>query len=315
MEETIPIRGLHHVTATVGQAQHDLDFYAGALGLRLIKKTVNFDNHNVYHFYYGNESGAPGTLMTTFPYEGWGVSPGTRGPGQIIATALSVPAGTLGFWEARLEELGISRSRDGERFGEQWMAFSDPSGLVIELIANPSDERPPWVAEGATHDVAVRGLYGITMAVRDPASSLHFLKEVLGWEVLSEAGARTRLAVNGDAPGQIIEVLHAPEMPPAVNGLGTVHHVAMAVDDEDVQLAARERLVQLGIGVTEVRDRQYFKSIYFREPGGVLYEIVTAGPGFLVDEELQDLGQGLRLPPWEEPSRVEIEGNLGFVQH
>ncbi len=310
MQNSIPIRGLHHVTATVSDAQQDLDFYAGMLGLRLVKKTVNFDNHRVYHFYYGDTHGAPGTLMTTFPYKGWGVRSGVQGAGQITVTAFSVPEGSLGFWEARLERLGVTNHQAGRRFDEQWIAFSDPSGLVIELVETGRDNRPPWLVEGISRDTAIRGLHGITMAIREPASTTTLLTEVLGWSVVNEAEGWTRLGIDGDTSGCIIDVLHEPDAPQAINGIGTVHHVAMVVDGGEAQLAAREELLRLGLQVTEVHDRQYFKSIYFREPGGVLYEIATRGPGFLIDEELQNLGGELKLPPWKEPHRKEIEKHL-----
>ncbi len=203
----------------------------------------------------------------------------------------------------------------GERFGEEVIAFDDPSGLVIELVGNRSDERTPWVSEGLSQDVAVRGLYGITISIREPARTLQLLTDVLDYEVVNEAASRTRLAVNGDLPGHVIDVLHTPDTPQAENGLGTVHHVAMAVDDEEEQLRMRDELVKLGLMVTEVRDRCYFKSIYFREPGGVLYEVATLPPGFTVDEELPTLGQNLKLPPWEEPHRMEIEKGLATVTY
>ncbi len=307
------IRSLHHVTATVDQAQPDLDFYVKALGMRLVKKTVNFDNHNVYHFYYGNENGSPNTLMTTFPYAGWGVPAGTQGAGQVTVTAFSVPHGSLGAWQARLRGLGYAVGEVSERFGDEVLAFHDPSGLVIELVANAADDRTPWVAQGLAADVAVRGLYGASLSIRDPRPTLRFLTEILGWDIVNEEQGRTRLAVNGERPGHLLDVLGAPDAPAAVNGMGTVHHIAMAVADEDVQLRLREELVRLGVNVTPVRDRQYFKSIYFREPGGVLYEAATIPPGFTVDEDLSALGADLKLPPWEEPHRPAIEKGLARI--
>lgn len=315
VQDTIPVRGLHHVTATVAAAQSDLDFYGGVLGLRLIKKTVNFDNHNVYHFYYGNDRGDPGTLMTTFPYEGWGVRRGVQGAGQITVTSFSVPEASLGLWRARLEGLGVNIELNGDRFGEEWIALRDPSGLQIELIANGHDERPGVAAGELPQGSAICGLYGITMAIRDPSKTIAFLTEVLGWTVEQAAGDRTRLVVNGGGPGRIIDVLYARNAPESVNGLGTVHHVAMGVDDEESQRAALEKLRGLDLAVTQVHDRQYFKSIYFREPGGVLYEIATLGPGFLVDEKLGELGRSLQLPPWEESNRESIERHLPSVRY
>jgi glyoxalase family protein len=304
------IRSLHHVTATVNDAQQDFDFYTKVLGLRLVKKTVNFDNHNVYHFYYGNEAGVPGTLMTTFPYKGWGVPVGSHGAGQIRVTAFSVPQDSLGFWERRLRERGLVVREAAARFGEQAIAVTDPSGLVLELVAGPNDARPPWVSDDVDARHAIRGLHSVAMPIRDPRETLQLLTEVLGFQVVDEDAGRTRLAVGGDLPGHVMDVLPAPETAAGVNGLGTVHHVAMAVNDGDEQLRMRAELVRLGLRVTEVLDRQYFRSIYFREPGGVLFEIATVPPGFTADETLPCLGQDLKLPPWEEPNRGEIESKL-----
>ena len=308
------IRGLHHVTATADDAQQDLECYVKALGLRLVKKTVNFDNHDVYHFYYGDERGTPDTLMTTFPYKGKGVPVGRHGAGQITATSFSVPGGSLDAWRRRLRESGYAMRDEGERFGDEVLRFHDPSGLVIELVAN-DDERVPWVAEGLTPETAVRGLHAPTLSIRDPGPTMRFFTQVLGWEVVNEEESRTRLAVNGDRPGHRLEVLHAPDAPGAVNGLGTVHHFAMAVSDEEEQLRVRDELVRLGVDVTPVRDRQYFRSIYFREPGGVLCEVATIPPGFTVDEDLASLGLDLKLPPWEERNRPEIEKRLAPVTY
>jgi glyoxalase family protein len=304
------IRSLHHVTATVSDAQQDFDFYTTRMGLRLVKKTVNFDNHNVYHFYYGNEHGTPGTIMTTFPYKGWGVPEGRKGAGQIGVTSFSVPARSLDFWKRRLRE-GGAIVRDAEpRFGEEAIAFADPSGLVLELVGTTGDDRAPWVADAIGPDQAIRGLHSVTMLIRSPARTLELMTGLLGFAVLNEGPSRTRLAVNGDRPGRVIDIVHAPDAPAAVNGLGTVHHVAMAISDADEQLRMRAELVRLGYQVTEVRDRQYFRSIYFREPGGVLFELATVPPGFTIDETLPCLGQDLKLPPWEEPNRAEIATKL-----
>jgi glyoxalase family protein len=308
------IRGLHHVTATVSDAQQDLDFYTKVLGLRLVKKTVNFDNHNVYHFYYGNESGTPGTIMTTFPYKGWGVPEGTKGAGQIRVTAFSVPAGSLDFWKQRLRTQGVDVHDEPPRFGEDIVSFADPSGLVVELVTSRSDPRAPWT----THDIdatrAIRGVHSVAMLVRAPERTLQLLTDVLGFAVANEAERRTRVVSNGERPGHVIDVVTTPDAPAAVNGLGTVHHVAMAVADDEIQLKMRDELVRLGYRVTEVMDRQYFRSIYFREPGGVLFELATVPPGFTIDESLPLLGQDLKLPPWEEPHRREIEAKLPVLR-
>jgi glyoxalase family protein len=309
------ILGLHHVTATVGDAQRDLDCYVSALGMRLVKKTVNFDNHKVYHFYYGNEHGNPNTLMTTFPYKGWGVPVGTHGAGQITATALSVPDASLDAWRRRLEGADYQVRNAGERFGDVVLAFDDPSGLVIELVANGEDERPPWLVDGLTADIAVRGLHSASLAIREPGASISFLTDILGWEVVNEEEGRTRLAASGNKPGHCLDILDAADSPTGVNGLGTVHHVAMAVASDEHQLAARQELLARGVNVTPVKDRQYFRSIYFREPGGVLYEIATIPPGFTVDEDLSSLGTDLKLPPWEEINRRVIEKGLAPITY
>jgi glyoxalase family protein len=309
-----PVLCLHHVTATADDAQSDLDCYEDAFGLRLVKKTVNFDNHNVYHFYYGDERGTPGTIWTTFPYRGHGVRVGTKGAGQITATTFSVPAGSLDAWRSRLRAGGYTPVDLSERFGDEAIAVIDPSGLVIELVAGTGDARVPWIARGFDAATAVRGIHSVTMTIRSPAATIAFMREQLGYEVVAEKGDRTRLAVGGDTPGHLIDVVHAPEAVGAVNGLGTVHHVAMAVPNDEDQLRLRERLLHAGARVTDVLDRQYFKSIYFREPGGVLFEVATMGPGFATDEPVAQLGRSLKLPPWEEPYRMSIEAGLPAIR-
>ena len=306
------LSGLHHVTATVDEAQADLDFCLGVLGLRLVKKTVNFDNHNVYHFYYGDERGSPGTIWTTFPYKGWGVPQGIHGKGQITVTALSVPRVSLGFWRARLAAHRIDFRELAGRFGEPALEFRDPSGLVFHLVGS-DDPRTPWTAGGVGAEHAVRGLHSVTMLVRQSARTLELMTGVLGWRMVSQEDRATRVSTGGDGPGHLIDVVQAPEVPVALNGIGTVHHVAMAIAGDDEQLRLRAELVELGLSVTEVRDRQYFRSIYFREPGGVLFEVATVAPGFTVDEPLAQLGRGLKLPPWEEPERPVIEAGLPEV--
>ena len=318
------IRSLHHVTATVNDAQEDLDFYAKVLGMRLVKKTVNFDNNNVFHFYYGDERGTPGTLMTTFPYKGWGVPVGSKGAGQIEVTSFSVPEGSLDFWKSRLKRSGVSVNDEVHRFGEDAVSFEDPSGLIIELVAT-KDDRVPWLVEGGgggggvEPNAAIRGLHSVTMLVRETTKTLELMTDILGYDVVNESENRTRLAVTDNAAGNIIDVgripTTTPDPRPGVNGTGTVHHVAMAVADADEQLRMRGELIRLGYAVTEVLDRQYFRSIYFREPGGVLFEIATVPPGFTVDEELPCLGQDVKLPPWEEPHRDAIEAGLPPVSH
>jgi len=310
-----PVLGLHHVTATVDDAQGDLDFCLGALGLRLVKKTVNFDNHSVYHFYYGTERGAPGTIWTTFPYRGWDVPVGAKGAGQVTVTALSVPEGALDLWQARLDELGVPAAKQPARFGRGVLAVEDPSGLGFELVESPDDARSPWAGGALGADMAVRGLHSVTLTVRSAAETVAFMENVLGYRVEAQDGHRSRLGVNGGGAGRAVDVLEAPHAQAARNGLGTVHHVAMAIEDPDDQVRLREELLAMGRQVTEIRDRQYFQSIYFREPGGVLFEVATMAPGFTADEPLEDLGRALKLPPWEEPHRATIEATLPAVSY
>jgi glyoxalase family protein len=304
------ILSLHHVTATVDEAQADLDFCLGGLGLRLVKKTVNFDNHHVYHFYYGDELGTPGTIWTTFPYAGRGVPAGTKGAGQVTAASFSVPTGSLSFWRTRLARQGIPVADVEPRFGEPAIAFSDRSGLAFELVANAGDARRPWTGSGVDADAAIRGLHSVTCLVRDPEPTIELMTDLLGFSVVERVNGRVRLGVQGAGPGRIVDIAYNDNAAAAVNGLGTVHHVALAVASEDEQLTLREDLLHRGARVTEVRDRCYFKSIYFREPGGVLIEIATIQPGFTLDEEPSRLGRDLKLPPWEEPNRAGIEAAL-----
>lgn len=304
------VLGLHHVTATVDDAQDDLNFTVAGLGQRLVKRTVNFDNPGVFHFYYGNEQGTPGTVWTTFPYKDKGVRIGTKGHGQVTTTAFSVPGGSLAAWNERLKARGVQVERASSRFGDEVLRFSDPSGLTFELVANALDERTPWLHQGLDPATAIRGLHSVTLTVRAPNETLPFLKRFLGVEIIDQAGGRIRVGAGSNVPGRVIDLVSPSDAPPAINGIGTVHHVAFAVATPDEQLAIRRELVGIGWRVTEVRDRQYFQSIYFREPGGVLLEIATVQPGFAVDEPVASLGRSLKLPPWEEPHRSRIEADL-----
>lgn len=307
-----PIRSLHHVTATVSAAQDDLDFYTGLLGQRLVKKTVNFDNTRVYHFYYGDERGTPGTIMTTFPYGHLGVRQGTHGSGQITATSFSVPAESLPYWYERLGHAGVDFTAENTGFGDEAIRFRDPSGLGIRLVGSRSDQRAPWIKPDIDSAKAVRGIHSVTLTVPDPKQTLAFMNELMDTSVVGEAEGGMRVAVNGDVPGRLVDIVKGADIV-GVNGIGTVHHVAFAVDDPDQQLEVRRELLRRGVPVTEVMDRQYFRSIYFREPGGVLFEVATIPPGFTADESVSDLGTSLKLPPWEEPKRSVIEAGLPAV--
>jgi glyoxalase family protein len=303
------------VTATVDDAQRDLDFCLDLLGMRLVKKTVNFDNHDVYHFYYGTERGAPGTIWTTFPYGGRGVRLGAKGPGQVVTTSFSVPAESLGFWRRRLKDRGVE-ARDVEtRFGEEGIRIDDPSGLWFELVASDRDSRTPWTGNGVGGSEAIRGLHSVTMVVRSLSETLELMTGLLGWRVVDEVENRTRIGAGGGGPGHAIDIVVDPDAEAAINGRGTVHHVAMAISTDDEQRRLRDELLRMGLNVTDIRDRCYFHSIFFREPGGVLLEVATIQPGFTADEDVASLGRALKLPPWEEPSRATIESSLPSVEY
>jgi glyoxalase family protein len=308
-----PILGLHHVTATVAGAQEDLDFATGAFGLRLIKQTVNFDNHGVYHFYYGDEVGSPGTIWTTFPYRGRGVPLGQKGVGQITVTSFSVPPASLDFWRRRLEGQNISYTEASPRFEEIALLVNDPSGLSLELVATPEDRRTAWTGGEVPAQSGIRGLHSVTLQSRDPAETRRLMTELLGFHLMNETERRVRLGIGEGTPGKLVDLIDVPGAAPARNGLGTVHHVAFAIGDEDQQLRLREELIRRGLGVTEVLDRSYFRSIYFREPGGILFEVATVKPGFTIDEDVDSLGSSLKLPPWEERNRPLIESELPEV--
>jgi glyoxalase family protein len=305
-----PLRGLHHVTATVSDAQEDLDFAIGVLGLRLLKQTVNFDNHSVYHFYYGNERGSPGTIWTTFPYKGHGVAVGEKGLGQITVTSFSVPTGSLGTWRKRFEDQGFLVRDQPPRFGEESIVVTDPSGLAMEIVAGDDDARAPWTGNGFPSEVAIRGLHSVTLESRAPKLTRKLMMDVLGFTTVSEGEDRVRMGIGKSEPGKLVDILDSTDAPLARNGLGTVHHVAFAIGDDEEQLRLKKELSEYGLAVTDVLDRCYFRSIYFREPGGILFEVATMKPGFSVDEPLSALGTSLKLPPWEEPNRREIESTL-----
>jgi glyoxalase family protein len=304
---------LHHLTATTDDAQADLDFYRSLLGLRLVKKTVNFDNHSVYHFYYGNEAGQPGTIMTTFPYKGHGVRIGTKGTGQVTTTAFAVPKTAQEYWLVRLAEASVAVDQQPHRFGEWVLAFDDPSGLRIELIGT-EDAREPWGGGEVPAEVAIRGLHSATATLAEGDATQQLLTGVLGFHQVGKEGKRQRFATGAGGSGAQLDLLIDPSQPRGQNGLGTVHHVALAIANDEEQLALRAELLWRGYRVTEVRDRNYFHSIYFREPGGVLFEVATLPPGFAVDEPPAQLGQALKLPDWEEPHRAEIERQLPDIQ-
>ena len=301
MPQTI---GIHHVTAISGAPQRNVNFYADTLGLRLVKKTVNFDDPETYHLYYGNGTGSPGTIMTFFP---WTHAPrGRIGAGQLVVTSFSIPATSLGTWTERLVEKGVSFERPSDRFGDTVLTFEDPHGLRIELVA-AEDDRPGRAGGPVQAEHSIRGFHHVALAVEATDRTARLMTDTLGFRRVDEAEGRIRLASGDGGPGDLVDVLNAAGFPRGSLGVGTVHHVAFRVPDEETQLALRGEVVDLGYNVTPVLDRNYFRSIYFREPGGVLFEIATDPPGFVVDEDPEHLGEDLKLPPWLETRRDRLE--------
>lgn len=300
--------GLHHVTAIGGNPRRNVDFYARTLGLRLVKTTVNFDDPGVYHLYYGDAEGTPGTLMTLFPWEG--VTPGRHGTGQATTTSFSVPELSLGWWEGHLTKLGLQTTRSAN-LEEEALTFLDPDGLRLSLVAHPQgDPRDPWDTPLVPAEHAIRGLHSVTMQVAKKDASTDMLTDGLGLRYVGEHGDKLRFAAGDGGPGALVDVLVTPNAPRGLVAGGTVHHVAWRAPDDATQHAWREELLSKGVEVTEILDRQYFHSIYFREPGGTLFEVATDDLGFSVDEPLLELGRALKLPPWLEPRREQIQGAL-----
>ncbi|TLW92909.1 ring-cleaving dioxygenase [Saccharomonospora piscinae] len=300
--------GLHHVTAIGGDPRRNADFYLRTLGLRLVKTTVNFDDPGTYHLYYGDESGRPGTLLTFFP---WRDAPrGRVGTGQATTTSFSVPERSLGWWRRHLGEAGVE-SELVHRDGEDALNFRDPDGLTLALVAHPQgDPRDPWDTPAVPAEHAIRGLHSVTLSVSREDATAGMLTEGLGLSFEAEERDRFRFAAGEGGPGATVDVLVTPDAPRGLVAAGTVHHVAWRAPDEDTQSAWRDELLDRGVGVTSILDRQYFRSIYFREPGGTLLEIATDQPGFGIDEPLLELGRALKLPPWLEPDREQIEAAL-----
>jgi glyoxalase family protein len=306
---TIAPLGIHHVTAVATDPQRNADFYLQTLGLRMVKQTVNFDAPDTYHLYYGDEVGHPGTILTFFPWPG--VPQGRRGTGQATITSFSIPEASLGWWKQRLERQGVDVREAVTRMEEDALSLHDPDGLVVELVANTgTDERAPWERGPIPVEHAIRGLHSVTLCEAGYEDTAHLLVDRLGFRLHGEANERFRFAVGDGRPGEVVDVVCQPEAPLGLVSAGTVHHVAWRAPDEDTEATWRGELVDAGVDVTPIIDRNYFRSIYFREPGGVLLEIATDPPGFGIDEPILELGRRLRLPPWLEPRRADIEATL-----
>ena len=298
--------GLHHVTAISGAPQLNVDFYAGLLGLRLVKKTVNFDDPGTYHLYYGDALGSPGSLVTFFPWAN--AAPGRRGPGETAATAYAVPLGALGGWMERLAGTAVDFDAPAERFGQRTLALRDPDGMVIELVEDGDVQAQQEDWTGPAGEAAPVRFHSVTLCTRHPDATARVLTDLLGYQEGQSDGGRTRY-VNPEGAG-FVDLSCGGVGERGRSGKGTVHHVAFRVPTDEAQREIRESLSAAGLQVTGVRDRQYFRSVYFREPGGVLFEVATDPPGFTADEPLATLGMALKLPPQYEELRPRLEATL-----
>jgi glyoxalase family protein len=302
--------GLHHVTAIAGDPIRNFGFYTRDLGLRFVKKTVNFDDPGTYHFYYGDETGRPGTILTFFPWAG--VAPGRRGVGETHQTAFRVPQRSLGYWTQRFTEKGIAYQALEKRFGESVLPFTDPDGMALALVGIPGAENEPgWSNGEVPAEHAIRGFHGVTLLLDSAAKTAAILTDVLGFKETGREGSVIRFKAGGDAEGSVLDIYEAKGFLRGHQGGGSVHHIAFrAVDDAAQAQMAQKLVASHGLHPTEQRDRNYFRSIYFREPGGVLFEIATDIPGFAVDEPVATLGRDLKLPSFLEQHRKQIEGVL-----
>ncbi|VEF46881.1 glyoxalase/bleomycin resistance protein [Bacillus freudenreichii] len=297
--------GIHHITAIVGHPQENVDFYAGVLGLRMVKKTVNFDDPGTYHLYFGNEGGRPGTIITFFPWPD--AYPGKIGDGQVGVTSYAVPLGAISFWEKRLEKLQVPYTKS-ERFGESFLSLTDPHGLQLEIVEREAGEKNTWAFDGIHPDVAIKGVGGATLLSSRPKKTAELLENIMGLEKVGEEGELIRFRSSADI-GNVID-LKSTRSGPGRMGVGTVHHIAWRAADDADQLDWQKYVASHGYGVTPVQDRNYFNAIYFREHGNILFEIATDPPGFAHDESLETMGEKLMLPQQYEMYRQRLEESL-----
>jgi glyoxalase family protein len=307
-----PILGIHHVTAIASDPQRNLEFYTELLGLRLVKRTVNFDDPGTYHLYFGDEVGSPGTILTFFP---WPMAArGSLGVGQVTVTSFSIPQRSVNYWERRLLSAGTPVEVSGIRFDEEVLTFADPDGLRLELVAHSeAAANRAWKDASVPAEHAIQGFYAVTLCEQGCESTVEVL-HTMGFRKVAEQGNRLRFDVGKGGAGARADVLCVSEASYGDVAAGTVHHVAWRVADNDSQKSWRKRLVDQHLNVTPVIDRCYFHSVYFREPGGVLFELATDPPGFAIDEPVERLGETLKLPTWLEPNRKSIEQVLPPIQ-
>lgn len=302
--------GIHHVTAIAGPARRNLDFYSRTLGLRLVKKTVNFDDLGTYHFYYGNETGGPGTVLTFFPWEH--AASGRLGVGEAQETLFRVPEGSLGYWAHRFVENGVAHESVAKRFGDSVLSFNDSDGLRLALVAVPGIEsETTWNAGDIPTEHAIRGFHSVSLLLREAAPTAAILTDVFRFSEVGREDSMVRFKAGETEIGGIVDIRVAGHFLHGRQGAGSVHHIAFRAADDEAEFAMMKKLAENhGIRTTDQKDRNYFRSLYFREPGGVLFEIATDMPGFAVDEPLASLGQSLKLPQQYESRRKDIEAML-----
>jgi glyoxalase family protein len=301
------IKGLHHVTSMAANAQENSDFFTKALGLRRVKKTVNFDDPGVYHLYYGDEIGTPGSVMTYFPFPH--IAKGRPGTGEVGETSFAVAKNTLGYWKERLALHGVTGLSEHELRGEKRLRFQGPDGDAFSLVEVDGDPRPGWASREIDADKAIKGFHGASLRLGDPGATRELLS-FMGYQEVDRNGGWSRFAISGGNGADVIDLETVPQADLARLGAGSVHHIAFAVDDRAAQLEVRKALMDTGYQVTPVIDRDYFWAIYFRTPGGVLFEIATNEPGFDRDEDTGHLGEALKLPARYEPYRDQISRRL-----
>jgi len=301
-----PIAGLHHVTAVCGDPQINYAFYTGVLGLRLVKKTVNFDDPGTYHLYYADGAGTPGSVLTFFPWVN--VPNGRDGTGQVSAIAFATSEAGLAYWQARLKEKKVEFRGPMQRMDEVYIEFADPDGMKLEIVAaDQTAAFQPWDRSPVPPEMQVRGFHSVTLSEAGYELTQALLAHQMGWSLLKEKNGRFRYQAPGAGPASLVDILCQPSARHGLFGTGTVHHIAFRVADDEAQLAWRKTLVDLNYNLSPVMDRTYFHSIYYREPGGILFEIATNSPGFAVDEPAATMGTALMLPPQYEIARKQIE--------
>lgn len=307
------VLGLHHITAIAGSAQENVAFYTAILGLRLVKKTVNFDDPGTYHFYYGDEYGRPGTILTFFPWQH--MAKGRNGAGMATEIAYSIPKGSMSFWEKHLQKNGVSLDHKVERFGDIYQPFTDPDGLQLSMVETGlEDNRQGWQVPEIDQGVATKGFFNTTLTLRELEPTARILTDLLDYDQVAQEGNRFRFVNPHVTSANTIDIWVDPKAQRGSNLAGTNHHIAFTVENSEDQMKLREEILSAGLHITPQIDRDYFHSLYFREPGGVLFEIATKQPGFTVDEPLDRLGQALKLPKQFEAHRNEIEAVLPVIK-